>query len=758
MENADNLTGKKRKERTSPDQSDGTDSTNAKKVKARTFHFSTSDSESDTERNRTPSGTVFPKVNTIRDYFSPKRNKSCEDTVFNEASNEVKLSQERQCPKALNKNTGACNTKVSTPKSDKPLKQKITHKATKPNKKEQRQLPHQNNSKADVSISSHFEQESLSSPDCETLHYIASIMQTETYENFKSRIEEQNKASEKDLNTTMNSDSPTFTPQTGPNTDTDEKMDYQASEKNEEHDNVTLTLIYKMFKDLKQDFAQLRSESKNSNESLQKQWTEETSKMAADAAATVVSEVIDKELGERYDQVTAELKHSQLKNEILTEVCQKMGTEINDLSQKVENMELNMAKRMITLTGWRLKADPKNKDEGISELENFFNQKLQIGVIIDDYFYLGKMIVIEFQCTADKRQVMASKNYLKNVNGCANVYINDYIPIQTLEKRKRERHIIKELEDISRAEKVDIKVEYTKAGLTVQGVPYKKKVAPPTAKEMMQLSLDELEGILHLKMKKGKTYCGEQSRFQAYTAEVTTHSEIRKYYTKLKLTKSTARHVVCAYIIPGQAHTSKDFHDDGEPGSGRVILQMMEEMGLTNRVVFVIRKYGGTKMGAVRFAYYKAAAKAVLEDPMNLSTTSVEEQLPVPTQQTRAPKPNPQLGDRRSNQPRQRQHERGVYDRQRNVYRPQFQMQGRGGGRSNYKRTYSDPIRGGKRSTQSAPVPSRYDELMPNTQEQLRQSDYRFAPPVNRLENMTVMPRFDWNDDPPNGAYSNTYS
>ena len=370
----------------------------------------------------------------------------------------------------------------------------------------------------------------------------------------------------------------------------------------------------------------------------------------------------------------------------------------------------------------------------------FFDKSLRIPVVIDDLFYLGQTIVVEFQCAADRRQILKNKNQLNNQREYNRVFINEYTPIYTAEKRRRERHIIQQLEEVARSENTEIKVEYTAAGLTIQGQPYKKKILPPTPRELVNLDLDELEVILTAKMNKGKVIMKERSRFQAYTADVTTHQQIRQYYMKLKLTMPEARHIVCAYIIPGQLHICKDFQDDGEPGSGRVLLQLMEQLDLKNKVIFVVRKYGGIKIGAARFLCYKQAASSALEDPMNISAVSVEasmEQQPPATRNHRQPRRQQYQHTRNNQNSTQCQRNIPQPPAQNNQYADQPQSWGgyynqprhqRGSQRGYYRG--NQPLRRPFRSTQQMRQPSRYHEMM--SQNQYGPAPhYTFANPTN---------------------------
>ena len=425
--------------------------------------------------------------------------------------------------------------------------------------------------------------------------------------------------------------------------------------------------------------------------------------------------VIDEHCREEIDKVNSELKHCQLKNEFLADICNGLSVEIADLNQKVENMELNVSKRSIMLAGWRLKN--AKKDDAIMELENFFDQKLNAAVVIDDYFYLGQSIVVEFQCTADKRLVMRNKSSLKDSH--PNVFINEYTPIQTAEKRKREKFIIKQLEEVGNSEGTEIKTEFTQAGLTVQGVPYRKQVQPPSPKELINLSLTELDKVLKIKMLKGKVIHKDGSKFLAYSAPASTHQEVREMYMKLKLTRPEARHVVCAYMLPGPIHVSHDFHDDGEHGGGRTLLQFMEEKNMVNSAVFVIRKYGGVKLGPARFECYRQAVNSMLQVKLDQSSASIETQYVPPDNSNRYQQrqQRQQQQSRPRNQRNRQQHhynQRQITE-QRHPYYPRHSTPRVNG--DAYNRGAA-AVRRPYRSTQQPPPrrQSRYEDLMGQNQ------------------------------------------
>jgi len=99
-------------------------------------------------------------------------------------------------------------------------------------------------------------------------------------------------------------------------------------------------------------------------------------------------------------------------------------------------------------------------------------------------------------------------------------------------------------------------------------------------------------------MKLLNTYTLEikKSKFIAYYYEVETKEEVKKLWESLKKEHKKARHIPYAYILTNTAGKS----DDKEPSgtSASPIYQVLERNNLTNKVIFVVRYFGGTKLGA----------------------------------------------------------------------------------------------------------------------------------------------------------------
>ena len=103
------------------------------------------------------------------------------------------------------------------------------------------------------------------------------------------------------------------------------------------------------------------------------------------------------------------------------------------------------------------------------------------------------------------------------------------------------------------------------------------------------------------------------NEYIGYAASCKTHKQVRDLYMKLKLQHVAARHIICAYCLPGiETYYHQDYVDDGEFGAGRFLLQLLTPNHITRRAVFVVRYYSGNKLGQKRHDTMLQAAEDVL--------------------------------------------------------------------------------------------------------------------------------------------------
>ncbi len=105
----------------------------------------------------------------------------------------------------------------------------------------------------------------------------------------------------------------------------------------------------------------------------------------------------------------------------------------------------------------------------------------------------------------------------------------------------------------------------------------------------------------------------KKSKFIAYLYEVKSKEEIKILLENLRKEHKKAKHIPYAFILENTAGKS----DDKEPSgtSATPIYQNLERKNLKNRALFVVRYFGGIKLGASGLSRaYREISNQVLEE------------------------------------------------------------------------------------------------------------------------------------------------
>ena len=312
-----------------------------------------------------------------------------------------------------------------------------------------------------------------------------------------------------------------------------------------------------------------------------------------------------------------DLKEVKRKNKLLGEVTQYNISLVEDIASRLDSVEMSNARRSATLSG--LYTDSR-KSIMMHQVSSFFDDVLDLNPSIEDVYQIGskdpKPIVIIFNTADDKRSVFQSKHQLKgykNKDG-AGYYLNDYLPAKVNEKKRRER----EIANIAKAEEKQDnsnKVEYNKLGIKVGPTQYKKRITPPTHIDILRMRSTEMEEIQKIPVKKGTVVQKDGNTFIPYSIDTNNTQAVANAYMKIRLSNARARHIICAYRLPGTPDfIYNDSCDDDDFGMGRVILDLMKQSKITNKAIFIVRHCSKIKMGSERAICYKKAAENVMID------------------------------------------------------------------------------------------------------------------------------------------------
>jgi len=100
-------------------------------------------------------------------------------------------------------------------------------------------------------------------------------------------------------------------------------------------------------------------------------------------------------------------------------------------------------------------------------------------------------------------------------------------------------------------------------------------------------------------MEKEYYYEISKSKFYSYLYEIDKIDDFKTKLEALKKEHKKATHICYAYIIDDNGSKEKAY-DDGEPKgtAGMPILNVLKRKSLRNVAVFVVRYFGGVKLGA----------------------------------------------------------------------------------------------------------------------------------------------------------------
>ena len=369
-----------------------------------------------------------------------------------------------------------------------------------------------------------------------------------------------------------------------------------------------------------------------------------------------------------WDMLLAQMKttmQTEVKKLIKVET-EKLTSEVGSISTKQTNMEteLKLVKKDLTLCQSQLKdmqgmyikqsqefSECKEKLEmvankvdnnilkisGLEEEENekcpdvvkdFFKSKLQLKKEIPmlDAFRVGKgtnrLIIVYLQNGRDKGLIFANASKLKDLkNNEDKAYlIYDQMSAKKKAQRNRNRHLMQINENVDAELKRDMKMD--RGELMIDGKPYIKQLKTPSCREILEACKVQREVRLGKDLTKGHTQVFQKQEFTGYTAAVKSIEEVNHHYTKLRSFHTDSRHIICACRIVGRNFfINQDFLDDDEHGAGNILLNMLLESQIQNRVLFVVRTYDGTHIGLKRFELIKKAASSAIDRaPVNKVT------------------------------------------------------------------------------------------------------------------------------------------
>ena len=227
-------------------------------------------------------------------------------------------------------------------------------------------------------------------------------------------------------------------------------------------------------------------------------------------------------------------------------------------------------------------------------------------------------MLVKLYSPSDKAKFFAKSS---NLAGKTNRYnmpysIDEQLPPRIREEKRRQRTIAA----VNKKKTVDkLIMSFEKGKLIVEDMEYQQKIQPPTIHAALKPMVEELSEHLAMDIDQGEIISAEGSFFQGYAAAVRNLEEVQVAYNKVKAINNDARHIMCAFRLPGKDfHYLQDYHNDSEHAGGKIILDGLIHSKMFNQAIFIVRKYEGSHIGNQRFDLITEVATSVITiNPFN---------------------------------------------------------------------------------------------------------------------------------------------
>ena len=142
---------------------------------------------------------------------------------------------------------------------------------------------------------------------------------------------------------------------------------------------------------------------------------------------------------------------------------------------------------------------------------------------------------------------------------------------------------------------------------------YEPRVSPPRSADVLKLSDQERENIKLVKMLTTESHSEEGSDYSSFVQKVKSEEDVIKGLYKLRIRFGDATHISCGYRLESAfGPYRQEAIDDKEYGAGRAILKVLKERAMENVCVYVVRWYGGVRLGPRRFKILDMLTKSAL--------------------------------------------------------------------------------------------------------------------------------------------------
>ena len=361
------------------------------------------------------------------------------------------------------------------------------------------------------------------------------------------------------------------------------------------------------------------------------------------AMPSMYNDVLELKLAK--NNVSARMDGLEFEQENDHETLQRQGETIQFLCDKVDIMSKLLMKQenqIDTIKARRCADDAKpyranlkivglmdQDGKNPTELVNdFFKNMLQIsqGVEVVQAYRLKfgdpAPIIAKLKEPKMKQTVFDKVSNLKGKKNKKDQYYGVYshLPDHEMELDMRKRNVVKANKKLPKPQQQNIELKI--GDLMVNGHVYSPRVTRLSARELLEIGVDDWKAAATLNHAVGNEITADQSHFLGFAVEVHNIHDVVRSYHHYRLKYADATHVMMAYRLPGiNKAYDEDYFDDEEYGGGRRLHRLLVDGNVFSAMLVVVRYFGQKLLGAKRFDHIQATAGEALSN-LQLSRTS----------------------------------------------------------------------------------------------------------------------------------------
>ena len=332
-------------------------------------------------------------------------------------------------------------------------------------------------------------------------------------------------------------------------------------------------------------------------------------------------ELLTGSVARRLESLEEKTRLQEEREALLASLLIRQDEKLEEMRSELMKVKRIKARKNLVISGI-IEDKNEKRQELMTKMAHFFKHVMQIEgeeVSFSHAQRLGQAklqdrpVLIKLKTQDEKAKIY---KHVANLKGKENVkkklyFVDDDMNAEEAETKRIFRDLLKENKGLDDADKMDIKMNRGK--IIVDNQIVKKRVWSPTTAELLKMTQEDQEMIKCVKLMPAVEHQEKDSDYFSYVHKPRGYGDVQNGLFKLRLKHADATHVSCAYRLQNaKGPFYQEGHDDLEPGAGRTILKVLKENNLVNICVYVVRYYGGTKLGNRRYQILQMLAEGAI--------------------------------------------------------------------------------------------------------------------------------------------------